>query len=145
MQRSHELLDAYTRMFQDIQEGRITSANDVLSDSDEVSAIGTDASEWLMGRENLAPVLEAQFAGFHQLGGTFNTSNAEAWTDGDLGFVVDQPTVTLKDGRSVQMRVTTILQKESGRWKIVHQHSSIGVPNEQVEAFQGFEEAVEKA
>jgi ketosteroid isomerase-like protein len=71
--------------------------------------------------------------------------NAEAWTDGDLGFVVDQPTVTLKDGRSVQMRATTILQKESGRWKIVHQHSSIGVPNEQVEAFQGFEEAVEKA
>jgi ketosteroid isomerase-like protein len=43
------------------------------------------------------------------------------------------------------MRATTILQKESGRWKIVHQHSSIGVPNEQVESFQGFEEAVEKA
>jgi SnoaL-like domain len=43
------------------------------------------------------------------------------------------------------MRATTILQKESGRWKIVHQHSSIGVPNDQVEAFQGFEEAVAKS
>jgi hypothetical protein len=78
MQRSHELLDAYTPMFQDIQEGRITSANDFLSDSDEVSGIGTDPSEWWMGRENLTPALEAQFAGFRRLGGTFNTSNAEA-------------------------------------------------------------------
>lgn len=145
MQRSHELLDAYTHMFQDIQEGRITSANDFLSGSDEVSAIGTDPTEWWIGRENVAPILEAQFAGFRQLGATFNTSNAEAWTDGDLGFVVDQPTVTLKDGRSVQMRATTILHKEGGRWKMMHPHFSIGVPNEQVEAFQGFEEAMAKA
>ena len=145
MQRSHELLDAYTRMFQDIQEGRITSANDFLSDSDEVSAIGTDASEWLMGRENLVPILDAQFEWFRQGGATFDTSRAEAWTEGDLGFVVDQLTVTLKDGRSVQMRATSVLRKENGEWKMVHPHYSIGVPNEQVEAFQGFEEVVEKA
>jgi ketosteroid isomerase-like protein len=144
MRRSHELLDAYTHVFQDIQDGRITSANDFLSSSDEVSVIGTDPSEWWTGRENVAPILDAQFAWFRQLAATFNTSSAEAWTDGDLGFVVDQPTVTLKDGRSVQMRATTILQKESGSWKVVHQHFSIGVPNEQVEAFQGFEEAMAK-
>lgn len=97
------------------------------------------------GRETLAPILDAQFEGFRQLGATFNTSNARAWTDGDLGFVVDRPTVTLKDGRSVQIRGTTILHKEGGTWKMVHQHASIGVPNEQVDAFRGVEEAIGQA
>jgi hypothetical protein len=48
MQRSHELLDAYTHMFQDIQDGRLTSANDFLSDSDEVSAIGCPLERMLL-------------------------------------------------------------------------------------------------
>ena len=145
MQRSQELFDAYNQMFQDIQEGRVTSASNVLSSSDEISAIGTDPTEWWMGRETLSPILDAQFAGFRQLGAKFNTSNAEAWTEGDFGFVVDQPTVTLNDGRSVQIRATTIVHREGGAWKIVHQHASIGVPNEQVEAFRGVEEAMAQA
>ena len=38
-----------------------------------------------------------------QLSAKFDTSNAEAWIEGDLGLVVDQPRVTLEDGRSAQM------------------------------------------
>ncbi|GAC1513533.1 MAG: hypothetical protein NVS2B16_18630 [Chloroflexota bacterium] len=142
MQQSQEVLDAYKHITQDIFGGRITSVNDVLSSSDGVSGIGTDPTEWWVGRESLAPILDAQFAAFRQLGATFNTSNTEAWIDGDVGFVVDQPTVTLKDGRSVHMRATTILHKEGGTWKLLHQHVSIGVPNDQVEAFRSVEEAV---
>jgi ketosteroid isomerase-like protein len=43
------------------------------------------------------------------------------------------------------MRLTTILRKEGSGWKMAHQHASIGVPNEQVDAFRGFEEATARA
>jgi ketosteroid isomerase-like protein len=146
MERSQQLLDAYNRIWKDIQEGRITSVDDVLSSSDGVSAIGTDPTEWWMGgRESLAPILDAIFAGFRQLGATFDTSKAEAWTEGDFGFVVDQQTVTLQDGKSFQWRLTTILRKEGGNWKLVHQHWSVGVPNDQVEAFREVVEVMAQA
>jgi hypothetical protein len=35
-----------------------------------------------------------------------------------------------------------ILCKEGGTWKLLHQHAAIGVPNDQVEAFRGVEEAM---
>ena len=142
MQRSSELLDTYTAMFRDIEGGRMTSVTDFLSSSDAVSAIGSDPNEYWMDRATLVPILQAQFSGFHELGGRFDTSRAVAWTDGNMGMVVDEPTITLDDGRSVHLRATTVFRKEGGAWKVVHQHASIGVPNEQVEAFRAVESAV---
>lgn len=139
MEKSRELVDAYQRFFREVQDGSLTSIQGRLSASDAVSGIGTDPSEWWMGRESLASVLDAQAAFLRQLGVIFDTSNAVGWTDGDFGFVIDQPTWTLRDGRSVQCRTTTIFHREGGTWKIVHLHVSIGVANDQVEAFRGVE------
>jgi hypothetical protein len=61
---------------------------------------------------------------------------AAAWTEQDVGWVIDQPTIHLNNGRAVQLRVTSIFRREDGAWKLVHQHSSIGVPNDTVEAFR---------
>ena len=139
MQRSQELLDAYTQTLQRIQDGKIASINETLSTSDAVSIFGTEGTEWL-GRDQFVPVLDAQWAVLRQLGARIE-SHAEAWADGDVGFVVDSATLSLTGGPSVPMRWTTVFHKEDGSWKGVHQHASFGVPTDD-EAVRAFNDAV---
>lgn len=139
MQRSQELLDAYTRTLQSIQDGSIASIDDTLSSSDAVSVFGTEGNAWI-GRDQFVPLLDAQWTTFRDLGATIQ-SNAEAWTDGDLGFVVDAGRVTLRDGQSLPVRWTTILRKEGGEWKALHQHASFSAPTD-LEALNAFNDAL---
>jgi hypothetical protein len=140
MQRSQELLEAYTRMMEDFQDGRITTIHEVTSDSEAVSAFGSAGTEWAR-REHLAPWMDPMWAAFRRLGMVVDTSRAEAWAEGDFGFVVDTPPLTLAEGQSVQLRWTGIFRKEGGAWKIVHQHGSFAAPSD-VETIKGFEEAL---
>ncbi|MGY2876725.1 ketosteroid isomerase-like protein [Marmoricola sp. URHA0025 HA25] len=63
---------------------------------------------------------------FHgDLGTEFEVLSAEA--DGDLGYVVGlEHTSALvgedRERRDYTLRVTTILRREDGRWRIVHRH-----------------------
>lgn len=47
----------------------------------------------------------------------------------------------------MQTRLTAVMRQEEGRWKLVHMHLSVGVPDEQVVELQrrwtveGFSEA----
>ena len=51
------------------------------------------------------------------------------------------------DGSLMQTRLTVVMHQEEGRWKLVHMHVSVGVPDEQVVELQqrwlanGFSEA----
>ena len=51
------------------------------------------------------------------------------------------------DGSLMQTRLTAVMRQEGGRWKLVHMHLSVGVPDEQVVELQrrwtveGFSEA----
>jgi hypothetical protein len=49
-----------------------------------------------------------------------------------MGWVVDQPTFILPDASAFQTRLTAVVRREDGRWKIVHAHFSVGVPDEEV-------------
>lgn len=141
MQRSQELLDAYTHTLQSIQDGTVASINDTLSDSDAVSIFGTEGIE-PMGRDQFVPALDAQWELFRQLGARID-SHADAWVDGDVGFVVDSATLSLAGGQSIPVRWTTVFHKERGSWKGVHQHASIGVSTDD-EALRAFNDAVQE-
>jgi ketosteroid isomerase-like protein len=80
---------------------------------------------------------------FRQLGARID-GDAEAWVDGDVGFVVDVATLSLARGQSVPVRWTTVLYKERGGWKGVHQHASYGVPTDDP-ALRAFNDAVQGA
>ena len=137
MERSQDLLDAYTRLFDDLSRGRVPSVDEYVSDSPAVSAIGSDPEEWWMGPETMRQVVAAQLEALASQGAQFIPAGPEAWAEGDLGWVVDRPTIRLGDGKEVELRGTTIFHREHGAWKMIHQHASIGVPNDQVEAFRG--------
>jgi hypothetical protein len=136
MERSQDLLDTYTRILDAFSRGG-GELDEFLSASPALSGIGTDPAEWWVGQETVRQILTAQLRAFADQGAQFMPSGAEAWAAGDLGWVIDQPTIRMRDGRKVPLRATTIFNREGGTWKMVHQHASIGVPNVEVEAFLG--------
>ena len=55
----------------------------------------------------------------------------EAYQQGDVGWAMGLVTLTMPDGSKLQARVTFLFHQEEGTWKIIYEHSSIGVGNEQ--------------
>jgi hypothetical protein len=46
---------------------------------------------------------------------------------GDVGWVVDRPTIELAGGGRFETRLTFVVHRQDGAWKIVHTHTSVGV------------------
>ena len=55
-----------------------------------------------------------------------------AYSEGNVGWVADRPTFRLPDGTQIPFRSTIVFRKEDGEWKVIQQHISIAVPNENV-------------
>lgn len=53
-----------------------------------------------------------------------------AWEEGSVGFALDHPAFVMTDGGRLPTRLTAVLRRESGDWKVVHLHFSVGVPDE---------------
>jgi len=49
-----------------------------------------------------------------------------AFECGEVGWVVDRPTFRLADGQQYETRLTLVLHREDGTWRIVHSHASVG-------------------
>ena len=49
-----------------------------------------------------------------------------------MAWVADEPTIEMPDGSSVPARLTAVMRIDGDRWKIVHAHFSVGVPDEEV-------------
>jgi ketosteroid isomerase-like protein len=54
----------------------------------------------------------------------------EVHVAGEVGWAEGHMRFTLPDGAERQARLTAVLAREDGRWRVVQSHSSIGVPNE---------------
>ncbi len=136
MQRSHELLDTYRRLSDALSRGAISSADQFLSSAEGLSVIGTDGDEYWTGAEAVRPVMEAVLQQYREMGMQFVAGEAEAYEEGDVGWVIDRPTFRSREGKEALARATSIFRREGGAWKLVHQHVSLPVPNEEVEAFR---------
>jgi ketosteroid isomerase-like protein len=134
MQRSPELASLYQQMMGNLM--RNDPADQFISTTEAVSIIGTDPTEWFTDRATIVQMFDSQRQATGE-GLQVLNSSPQAWEDGDLGWVIDQPTWHMPNGKELQVRVTSIFHRENGSWKGVHQHVSIGIPNDQVEAFAG--------
>lgn len=134
MERSAELLEVYQRFASGGLRG--TLPEHWFSDSEAVSVIGTDPAEWVTDAAQVRQLAvgEAQVtdaAGLQRI-----PTEPQAWAEGDVGWVIDAPRLRLPSGAETQVRMTAIMHRENGAWRIVHMHTSIGVPNDQVAVFQ---------
>ncbi len=141
MQRSHELLETYVQLSEALSRGAISSADQFLSSAESVSVIGTDGDEYWTGAEAVHPAMEAVVQLYRETGMQFVPGEAEAYVEGDIGWVVDRPTFRSREGKEAHARATSIFCREGGAWRLVHQHVSLPVPDEEVEALRGVGDA----
>jgi ketosteroid isomerase-like protein len=118
-----DILDAMVRS--DVEEiGRRTSRDAC------VLSIGSDASEWAEGYEQIMRLFrEATPEG--ELGVRVGLDDVKAWREGSVGWAAGHGYFEI-GGTRVPVRLTAVLHDEDGTWRAVQSHASVGVPNEQM-------------
>ncbi|MDQ4078730.1 MAG: nuclear transport factor 2 family protein [Chloroflexota bacterium] len=136
MEPSAELKDVYLRSYDAYTNGDLAVIEHGFSRRKEVVMIGTDPDEWVRGYDAIIEMFRRTLPAQQQMGLTLIPGEPEAYSEGTVGWVIDRPTFRTHDGFEVTCRATTLYHREDGAWKIIHNHYSIGVPNEEVDAFQ---------
>ena len=146
VRHSQEVRDAMVRFCERLSAGDVASFEKLVSREPATLIIGTAPGEWVTERERMR-------FGFETEGVRLEAKDPVGYEEGSLGWVVDQPAFIFPDGSAMQTRLTAVMrqkeeeEEEEGRWKLVHMHLSVGVPDEQVVELQqrwaaeGFSEA----
>ncbi len=130
MEESAEIRSVAMHYFDAISQGDLSYLERFISRDDSTLLIGTDPNEWWVGYDTIMGIWKAQF---EAVGGSFpiRATKLQAYRDGNVGWFAAQPVAHLPNGTEVPFRITTVVRKEAGEWKLVSSHGSFGVPNEE--------------
>lgn len=129
MEKSSELKALCLSWYEAFEQGDIDFIKNFTSRREGVLMIGTDPNEWWADYDTIITVNDAQIK---EMGGIpIEAGDPQAFNEGGVGWVADQAKVKLPDGTEIPFRLTGVLHKEDGNWKMVQWHVSIGVPNEE--------------
>jgi len=129
MEQSTELRNLTLRFYKAFSSGDHSFVARLFSPRDGVLVIGTDPNEWWTGYKTISNMLKAQ-AG-EMSGITFVEADPQAYSEGTVGWVADRFKFRMPDGSEIPCRLTGVFHQESGEWKIVQWHGSIGISNEE--------------
>lgn len=127
-EQSAELKDLYVKICHAQTNGDYAFFRKMFSQEDGVLAIGADPNEWWFGYDAITKVFQAQLeetGGFKIL-----ADDPCACCNDSAGWIAGKPTVKFDDDTEFPMRLTIVLEKVRGGWKIVQWRSSVGVSNE---------------
>jgi hypothetical protein len=136
MRRSAEVRDTLLRFYEVFPAGDLEGFAQIITHEDEgVVVIGTDPAQWTEGREQW---LAAREAVVHEMEGLRFEAGEEphGYEEGSMGWVADRPRAVLPDGDAISTRLTGVVRQEGGKWRLVHIHISVGVPDEEVVELQ---------
>ncbi len=129
MTQPSELADVIRRFYEAFATRDIDAVERMGSDDEGAVAIGTDPDEWWEGGRVIKAQLREQLEGAEL---TVKPGNPRIGQTGDVGWFADRPAFVTPDGHEIPCRLTGILRREHGEWKLVQSHASLGVPNAQV-------------
>ena len=128
MERSRELRGLVIAMYQEFAACD-PALVEIFAEDDSVIAIGTDPHEWWLGGRLVKAVYKEQLAevgGFEVVPGDLH-----AFVNGEVGWVVDNPTFRFAMGIEWKPRATLIFERRGPHWQCVHWHLSLGQSNEE--------------
>jgi SnoaL-like domain len=126
MRESAEVRDAMHRFYERLSASDVASFDRLVSSHPATLVIGTAPGEWVTERDRLR-------FGFETEGVAMTPGDRTmGYEEGELGWVVDEPTMEFPDGSAIRVRLTGVLRREDGEWKVVHFHVSVGVPDDEV-------------
>ncbi len=127
MEPSPELRDLTLRIARAVGAGDAEFLARHTSGQAGVAFLGTDPDEWWT---DLAALLGAP-AAQRQAGVGVLPGEPLAYREGSVGWAVDRGLRFRLGDQEVPFRLSVVDRREDGEWKMVHFHSSIGVPNEE--------------
>jgi hypothetical protein len=127
MRTATDVIDAMLRFYERLSAKDVASFDSLVSSDPATLVIGTAPGEWVTERARLRFGFEAEGLAIEQ------GPSPAGWANGDTGWFTDEPTYIFPGGAGrMKTRLTSILQREDGAWRIVHMHVSVGVPDEEV-------------
>jgi SnoaL-like domain len=129
MEESVAVRDAWLEFCDRLSAGDVDSFDRLVSSDPATVVIGTAPGEWVRERDRLRYGFEAE-------GLTLRSRNAIAYEAGALGWLTDETDFLFPDGSGMDCRLTAVFGREDDRWKLLHMHASVGVPDEEVVALQ---------
>jgi len=118
----HRHWSAFRRGDLDVFLARYTSAQGL-------TLFGTDESEYVDDRAAFDAYMRTQFELIDQT--VFGEPHVDAWVEGEVGWTVIRTTVGSGDAQR-GVRMTSVLRLERDEWRIVNEHWSVGMPNEEL-------------
>jgi hypothetical protein len=126
MESFPELKDRLLDLYDAVSKGDGDLVEAVLTAGDGLVFIGTDPDEWFEDKRQVRSLLEAQAdAGVGVIPGEIT-----AHREGSVGWVSDKGAFKLPDGSEVPFRMTAVFHEEAGTWRMVQEHCSVAVTNE---------------
>jgi uncharacterized protein (TIGR02246 family) len=120
-----EVRAVFDQMIEAQNAGDAERVRSMLSECPDAVHIGTDAEEWWTSKQ----VVDAVAAG----GGGDDIRTAaddiDVHVQGDVAWAEGRGRFTSAGGGERPVRMTGVLVREDGQWKVVQSHASIGVPN----------------
>jgi hypothetical protein len=130
MEPSMGVRDAVLDFYRGVSEKQIELFDEIVSSDPATLVIGTAPGEWVTDRPRLR-------FGFEMEGLTLGPGpNPTGYEEGTMGWFTDEPRYGFPGGGGMRTRLTGIVRREAGRWKVVHLHFSVGVPDEEVQDLQ---------
>jgi len=130
MKQSAELKELMLRWYASFSAGDIGVTEQILSHQPGLLTIGTDPAEWVTDYAAIFPIFQAQIQTIGHV--QIEAGDLVAYSEGDVGWVADRPLIKLPGGVAIPMRSTLVFQREDGAWKLVQQHNSVGVANQEL-------------
>jgi hypothetical protein len=130
MEESAAVRDAVLDFYRAISTNAADRFDDLVSADPATLVIGTAPGEWVTERARLRFGFEAEGLTIEQ------GPRPAGYRAGSMGWFVDEPYYGFPGGGGMRTRLTAVLIEEAGRWKIVHVHVSVGVPDEEVQELQ---------
>lgn len=122
MERSAEV-EAFAEVMYELMRAGDPDGTAALIADEGALFVGTDAAEWWDSSE----VSKRAFREQMEASGGFDirsSGDLVGFVDGDVGWVADRPVMRIGDNE-VTMRMTTVLLRTAGGWRVVQGHLSV--------------------
>lgn len=128
MQESLGVRQGLLRFYDAFSAGDAAGFERTVSRSPDGMVVGTGPGEWLEGREAWLAGYGEQVAAVPGI--RLEAGQPRAWEEGGVGWAADQPRFVFPDGAALPTRLTAVLLREDGEWRVVQAHFSVGVPDD---------------
>ncbi|HUQ40579.1 MAG TPA: adenylate/guanylate cyclase domain-containing protein [Acidimicrobiales bacterium] len=131
MERSTELVEVMKRLYAAARRGDAETIRAMFSDEVGFYFWGTDPDEGWASPDAVAALWRMNWVEMGETFPMFEGERIQAWCDGNVGWVIDEPRLEPPFPDGLLIRITAVFRLERGIWKVVHAHVSVAVANEE--------------